>query len=388
MLTKKLIELVIADLEALVANQVVENRFIDFKGAPIGNSDRDKREFLADVSAFANASGGDIVLGIKTKDGAAAEITGVAIDDVDKEKLRLGDIIRFGLEPRLSGVDMAWVPIEGSRGVLVIRVSRSWVAPHRVVFLKDMNFYVRNAAGKNAMNIDELRQAFNLSETVAERIRQFRRERVGAICEDDASLPLAGGAKLVLHLVPLSAFVDPEELRFDDGATPRLRPMHASGWDGSHTLEGFITYSGPDPVDAYTLVYRSGIVEVVGIAGGTDEKGNRFVPLGWVEQEVMEVWKSCWRFLSEAGVKAPIYIFLSMVSVRGCRPYVAPGRSIIPRPPRRDVLLVPEIAVDVERVEMAAHVLLQPLFDRLSNAFGLPRSFNYSADGSYKQNAV
>jgi predicted HTH transcriptional regulator len=39
--------------------------------APIGGSDRDRKEFLADVSAFANPSGGDIVIGIEEDEGVA-----------------------------------------------------------------------------------------------------------------------------------------------------------------------------------------------------------------------------------------------------------------------------------------------------------------------------
>jgi hypothetical protein len=42
-------------------------------------------------------------------------------------------------------------------------------AAHRVTFLRDMNFYVRNTAGKHPMSIDELREAFNLSATVAQK---------------------------------------------------------------------------------------------------------------------------------------------------------------------------------------------------------------------------
>ncbi len=50
-----------ADIEALVANEVREGRTLDYKENLPGNSDGDKTEFLADVSSFANASGGYIL---------------------------------------------------------------------------------------------------------------------------------------------------------------------------------------------------------------------------------------------------------------------------------------------------------------------------------------
>ena len=97
MLPKPLDQLAIADLQALCENRVLEGRLLDFKTAAIGVLDGDKREFLADVSAFANASGGDLVLGIRTKDGAADEVCGINLVDPDKEKQRLVSIVRDGL---------------------------------------------------------------------------------------------------------------------------------------------------------------------------------------------------------------------------------------------------------------------------------------------------
>jgi hypothetical protein len=35
-----------------------QSRYLDFSSAPVGNADKDRREFVADISAFANASGG------------------------------------------------------------------------------------------------------------------------------------------------------------------------------------------------------------------------------------------------------------------------------------------------------------------------------------------
>ena len=72
---------------------------------------------------------------------------GFELPDVDKEKLRLGDLIRSGTEPRLSRFDFAWLPKESTRGVLIIRVPRSWAAPHRVTLQSHDKFYVRNSAG-------------------------------------------------------------------------------------------------------------------------------------------------------------------------------------------------------------------------------------------------
>ena len=51
------------DLQRLVTNAVSESRSIEYKQALPGTTNDDKKEFLADVSAFANAVGGDLLYG-------------------------------------------------------------------------------------------------------------------------------------------------------------------------------------------------------------------------------------------------------------------------------------------------------------------------------------
>ena len=282
MLTKKLADVDLIDIKTLCENKALESRFLDFKADAIGAGEKDKREFLADISAFANASGGDLVLGVKTKDGAADEICGIDLDDPDKEKLRLGNIIRDGLEPRVSGIDMAWLPFAGKKGVMVISVPRSWSAPHRVTFLRDMNFYARNAAGKNPMSVDELRQSFNLSRDFAERLRGFRAQRIQAILDKDLPFQLREGAKLVLHFVPLSTVADPLDLQFKQGAPGIVPPLRKDSYSWLHTIEGYVTYTMPEPSRSYSMMFRDGAVE--GVAGIDPNQSDSEVSLHAVER--------------------------------------------------------------------------------------------------------
>jgi hypothetical protein len=52
------------DLQALVVEQAREGRSLELKQLVEGD-DGAKREFLADVSSLANASGGDLVIGVR-----------------------------------------------------------------------------------------------------------------------------------------------------------------------------------------------------------------------------------------------------------------------------------------------------------------------------------
>ena len=69
------------DLQNLIEKEVHEGKKIEYKETLPGNSDRDKKEFLGDVSSFANESGGYIIYGISEdrNKGIPEEIKGLNI---------------------------------------------------------------------------------------------------------------------------------------------------------------------------------------------------------------------------------------------------------------------------------------------------------------------
>ena len=132
--------------------------------------------FLAAVSAFANASGVYLLIGVEEDGGRPTGLPGVEIRDIDAERLRFEQILANGLEPKLPRTELHQVNVAEGRYVIVVRVPRSWVAPHRV--RKNDKFYGRHSAGRSPLDVGELRVAFTLSESVAERIRNFRAGRI------------------------------------------------------------------------------------------------------------------------------------------------------------------------------------------------------------------
>ena len=92
-----------------------------------------KDRILREVVAFANAYGGVLVLGIDESDEKPAVATGIApiprCEDL-AESLKL--VFRDRVEPQLARIDIAGIPTEGDGyGVVVIRVGKSRLAPHR-----------------------------------------------------------------------------------------------------------------------------------------------------------------------------------------------------------------------------------------------------------------
>lgn len=87
-------------------NQVPESKTIEYKESLTDNPDSDKKEFLADVSSFANAAGGYLIYGMRENSGIASELCGLESIDADAEIRRLDNIIRDGIKPRIPGVSL------------------------------------------------------------------------------------------------------------------------------------------------------------------------------------------------------------------------------------------------------------------------------------------
>ena len=77
-----------------------------------GAKDSDVVPYLAGVSSLTNTVGGDCVLGITAAQGLAIGVTGVVCTNPDAEKLRLEQLLRDGLEPRLPRIDIQPIACE------------------------------------------------------------------------------------------------------------------------------------------------------------------------------------------------------------------------------------------------------------------------------------
>ena len=67
----------------LYDGQVPEGKTIDYKVELPGTSDAARKDFLVDLSSFANASGGHIVYGMEEAEGLPTNLLGLS-SDVDQ----------------------------------------------------------------------------------------------------------------------------------------------------------------------------------------------------------------------------------------------------------------------------------------------------------------
>ena len=217
MLSKPVKQITIADVQALITDAVPEGRTVDYKLALPGASDAEMKEFLADVSSFANTAGGDLLLGVSEDKGVPTKTVGLTEPNEDGAILRLENAIRDGLEPRIQA-ELRFFGDAGGPRLLIVRVKRSWLQPHRVIYKGHDKFYARNSAGKYQMDTSELRAAFTAADRVYQHVGEFVRRRLGELAANATPLPFQAGPKVVLHLIPLEAFTPgttPEKILAD-----------------------------------------------------------------------------------------------------------------------------------------------------------------------------
>jgi hypothetical protein len=88
-------------LVAFVEARIPEGTYLDLKRELPRMPDGGRHEFLADVSAFANSSGGDLVYGIEEDGEGRASAIVPQPGNPDEEALRLQDVLMHGIEPRV-----------------------------------------------------------------------------------------------------------------------------------------------------------------------------------------------------------------------------------------------------------------------------------------------
>jgi hypothetical protein len=388
-----------ADLLHLVEAAVPERRTIEYKRELPSGGDEAKREFLADVSSFANANGGDLIFGIPAQDGVPTSLEPLTINP-DSERLRWEQAIRDGITPRIVGVHVREIPVSGGH-VLVIRIPKTWQGPHAVTFKGAFRFYSRTSAGKYPLDVGELRSAFLAGTSLADQIRAFRAQRISVITAGEAPITLPESPKLVLHLFPYESFAGEPAVDINLQAGSGLfRPLFQNhGGTERWNIDGLLTYeldagppdwrTGEQPIAAYSQLFRNGIFEGVNAETLSPEPGFDDRLHGyWFEQAINTGTANPIEVLRRIGVQPPVAILISVIGARGY--HVLKGDPLADRRSEerridRDLLLLPDVVLDHYPSDYRHELsrLLRPIVDAFWQSGGWSRSTGYNAEGDW-----
>ncbi len=383
MIPKDLGQIKEEDLQALRENSVPEGKTIEYKQTLPSDLAKAKKEFLADVSSFANADGGDLIYGIveDRETGTPKSLDGLNIENVDQEISRLDNMIRTSIQPRIPSVRIQPVPLKNSRVALIIRVPKSWISPHRVIYDKHDKFYTRSSNGKYPLDVNELRIAFNLSDTITDRIRNFRLDRISELIANETPTPFNEGAKIVLQLIPITSFNPVQSYDIDKIFSNKelISPIACYGYSYRYNIDGFLTFCEDANKKSYSYVqsFRKGMIEAVNGSMLEPYKEELKIPSVGYEEELIKYLASYLSFLQKLNVEPPIFVFLTLLGVKGYSMAVS-GRFPFAEHHTidRDILQLPEAII--ENYDVRAQDVLRPCFDSIWNACGFQRDFNYN----------
>lgn len=367
------------DLQLLITNSVPESKKLDYKKELISNTREDKKEFLADVSSFANALGGYIIFGIEEEGGIAKRLEGLSIVDCDAEILRLDNLIRDGIEPRIFGITIRPLQLTNSNYVIIIYIPNSWAKPHVVDYDKHWRFYIRNSAGKNPLDYSEVKSLFFTSETTTEKIKNFIQNRISNIIAEDTpiELEIAKGSYVILHIIPINAFDIKSKYNFNDlnNDLSLIRPINSNGYNQRLNFDGLLTYTpmGLNPTKAYTYLqlFRNGIIEAVETSILTTKRNNILgIPAAFLRREVNRTIKNGLELYRKYQIQPPFLVFLNLIGVKNYIIFADPSRFIWmdQRSIDRNNLLIQEVLL--EDYDCNVNDSLKFIYDSIWNAAG------------------
>jgi schlafen family protein len=378
-----------ADLQGLVDNQVAEGPQLEYKEEVFDKRDPKKRaQFLGSIAGFANASGGDLLVGVSAPDGLPRELTGLDPTVVDGEILRITQLVATGVDPQLS-LYFHRVPVQSGREVLLIRVPQSWTAPHGIEHDGHFHFFRRNAAGRSPMTLSELRTAFTLAGTIAERTRQFRADRLTTLMAPEGPWGYFEKATAVLHVVPFGSVMETVNIDFSKrGEFHLLSPLpKVNGFvqPGSYryNLDG-LSMRSPLDLSWHTQLFRSGALEYATREFFDETCNPRFLHAWFFQVGIVNVLQRFLTLLRGLGVQPPITIMLTFQNVANLHLRIGEGQldgRVSDYQIDRSQLILPDAVVTDFNVDL--RVVLRPIFDSLWNAAGLDSCLFYKAGGEW-----
>lgn len=347
------------------------------KGEATRELNESKREFLADVSSFANSVGGDLIFGIEEEEGVPTRVVGVGKVDTDQTSLSMEQLLQTSLEPRLPRCEIRFIPTDVGDHVLIVRIEQSWTSPHRVTLRGHDKFYARHSAGKYPLDVAELRDAFVGGTHVRERLREFLADRYARLQSDGAPASIRGQGIVAMHLLPLSAFRGPNTALDVAGIEPPFLPTipERGGFDYRLNLDGLITTVGTsgDLVRGYTQLFRNGCFEsVFGLENLSDDGKVEFRGTS-ITGKVIRLASNLIDYVSNLGVGVPLILFVRLVCPSGARMTTGwEDRDFQDPVCAGPTISLPETLFDVPQPNVPER--LRPMLDVFWNAFGFPRA--------------
>jgi Putative DNA-binding domain len=255
-------------LRKFLSLSIPEGLYLDYKEALSGTSEKEaKREFLKDVTAFANAAGGHLFLGAKEPaEGLSVESQLVGLENGDAVAQDLERLASSSIDPRIPGLRVVRVLLANGRSGVVVHIPPSLSRPHMVNYAGHRSFYVRHSESSFPMTTHEVREAVLTSSSAEARARLFVERRlleVRSMLGDRPAAFFLQAMPLIAPEVPWDVLSTPFE-NVIRGDARRNKYQHyadlATNVAPRPTIDGLLGQDQRDQPTWETEVHRTGFV--------------------------------------------------------------------------------------------------------------------------------
>lgn len=392
LLGKRADQLIAEDIVRLVNNQIQETKALDYKKELKLSQDKDKKEFLFDITSMYNTDGGCLIYGIEERKddkgqntGIPNTITGIVIENLDKLSQQIEDVVKANSEPSISNIIINHLTVSG-KDILVIGIAKGLGLPTMVTFNETNKFYRRRNSGKYPVDVYELNQMFMQNKILKESAEKFRQDRISRVLSLKAFPILETSSSCFIQIIPFT-FQDEQLLDLSNANKMELsaimRPMYCSGWDLMFNIDGIATF-GTDRAErqkiiSYDQLFRNGIYEAYTgslIENYTTNNNQTIKQISgaYFVKGVVDKLTESFNVLKMFKVEAPYIISISLFETRGAVIYDGNNRSkqIMANEISLPALFLLNTQVDLYKV-------LKSNLDILWQASGYPQSPAYSA---------
>lgn len=392
---KDLSDITIADIEKLIQDEVTENKYLEYK-LKIHLKGEGKIQFLSEVCAFANSSGGDIIIGIKENSitGAAQSIEGIFIKDIDQYKLQLQNIITTNIQPCVE-LEMKEIKVSPSCYILIVRVKEGNNKPYMVTLRN--GFYYRDVAGKRPMTLYEIRNSFVSAHEIKRKMIAFIKRRIKEVSENRSPVgDFKSNPKIIMHILPIESFKGEKFNIFDLNEDAMFKKLKLLNHDYLEPYkrwlsDGFVLYGNSDKIQSYVKVYENGVIEVASKILWQNSPYNYekcFLTYENEKEIIKCLGESYLPFLKEIGVDLPYVIFISILNAKGFYLDINNLNCLKDKKIKHYAFndnIIHLKSVIVENFDEKPDKILKPTFYSLWRHCGINKDFHYDQEGNWKE---